>query len=111
MQNYSRRQVAASFLALLGCRSRLNAQSNAVEPATLRTSSPITATGTPQRAKVHRYRADAVILLLGMPIHRRTAVGEGEASIEEGGEGSSLHQTLFFAAGSDPKRAPGLNRL
>lgn len=31
--------------------------------------------------------------------------------MEESGEGASLRRTLFFAAGSDPKRARGLSRL
>jgi hypothetical protein len=46
-----------------------------------------------------------------MTICRRAAVGDGEATVEESGEGASLHRTLFFAAGSDPKRARGVSRL
>jgi len=38
-------------------------------------------------------------------------VGDGEAAVEESGEGPSLRRTLFFAAGSDPKRARGFSRL
>ncbi|MCX6628197.1 MAG: hypothetical protein NTW28_11285 [Candidatus Solibacter sp.] len=38
-------------------------------------------------------------------------MGGGQASLEETGAGSSLRRTLFFAAGSDPKRALGLSRL
>lgn len=110
MQNYSRRQVAASFLSLLGCRFHLNAQSDAAEAATQSTS-PSENSVNPQRAKLRRYRADAAILLLGMTVYRRSAVGDGEASIEDTGEGPSLRRTLFFAAGSDPKRARGLSRL
>ena len=111
MQNYSRRQVAASFLALLGCRFHLNAQSDAGEPAVASTGPADNSAAAPQRAKVRRYRADAAILFLGMTIYRRSAVGDGEASVEESGEGSSLRRSLFFAAGSDPKRAHGLRRL
>jgi hypothetical protein len=111
MQNYSRRQVAASLLALLGCRFHLKAQSDAAEPATPSTSPPANSAEGAKRAKAHRYRADAVILFLGMSIYRRAAVGDGEASVEESGEGASLRRTLFFAAGSDPKRARGMNRL
>jgi len=111
MLNYSRRQVTASFLALLGCRFRLDAQCAAGEP----TRSSSTASGNsaenPQRAKARKYRADAAILLLGMTIYRRAAVGDGEASMDESGEGASLHRTLFFAAGSDPNRARGVSRL
>jgi hypothetical protein len=57
------------------------------------------------------YRADAVILFLGITIFRRAGVGGGQAALEAAGEGAALRRTLFFAAGSDPKRAHGLNRL
>jgi len=50
-------------------------------------------------------------LLVGLPIYRRAGVGGGKASLEETGEGADLRRTLFFAAGSDPKRARGLSRL
>jgi hypothetical protein len=66
---------------------------------------------TPMRTKVRRYRADAVILVLGITIYRRAGVGSGEVSIEETGEGASMQRTFFFAGGSDPKRAHGLKRL
>jgi hypothetical protein len=64
-----------------------------------------------QRAKARKYQADAAILFLGMTVYRRSAVGDGEAALEESGEGATLRRTLFFAAGSDPKRARGLSRL
>ena len=57
------------------------------------------------------YRTDAVILILGIPIYRRAGVGGGKASLEEAGENVSFSRTLFFAGGSDPKRAHGLSRL
>jgi hypothetical protein len=63
------------------------------------------------RTTSRSYRADAVILFLGITIFRRAGVGGGQASLEETGEGAALRRTLFFAAGSDPKRAHGLNRL
>lgn len=111
MQSYSRRQVAASLLALLGCRFHLNAQSDAGEPSTQSTRPSADSVEAPERAKARRYRADAAILFLGMTVFRRSAVGDGEASVEDSGEGQSLRRTLFFAAGSDPKRARGLSRL
>jgi len=52
-----------------------------------------------------------VILFLGIAIFRRAGVGGGQASLEEAGEGAAMRRTLFFAAGSDPKRAHGLSRL
>jgi hypothetical protein len=63
------------------------------------------------RTTSRTYRADAVILFLGISIYRRAGVGGGQASVEETGEGTSLRRTLFFAGGSDPKRAHGLSRL
>jgi hypothetical protein len=65
----------------------------------------------PSRSTSRTYRADAVILFLGISIYRRAAVGGGRASYEETGEGASLRRTLFFAGGSDPKQAHGLRRL
>src|ERR1039458_9661943 len=67
--------------------------------------------GAAPRATSRTYRPDAIILLLGIPIFRRAGAGGGQASLEETGEGASLRRTLFFAAGSDPKRAHGLSRL
>ena len=63
------------------------------------------------RTLLKRYRADAVILLLGLPIFKRSGVGTGQVSVDEAGEGAQATRTLFFAAGSDPKRAHGLARL
>jgi hypothetical protein len=111
MQNYSRRQVAASFLTLLGCRLQLKAKSDAATRAVASTGPADASAEAPQRVKARRYRADATILFLGMTVYRRSGVGDGEASVEESGEGSSLSRSLFFAAGSDPKRARGLCRL
>lgn len=64
-----------------------------------------------RRPTSRTYRADAVILLLGIPIYRRAGVGGGQASFEETGEGASLRRTFFFAGGSEPKRALGLRRV
>ena len=58
-----------------------------------------------------RYRADAVILLFGIPVFRRAGVGSGQVSVEETGQGEEARRKLFFAAGSDPGRAHGLARL
>lgn len=63
------------------------------------------------RSLLKRYRADAVILLLGIPIFKLAGVGSGQVAVEETGEGAQARRTLFFAAGSDPKRAHGLARL
>ena len=62
------------------------------------------------RSLLKRYRADAVILL-GIPIFKLAGVGSGQVAVEETGEGAQARRTLFFAAGSDPKRAHGLARL
>jgi hypothetical protein len=58
-----------------------------------------------------RYRAHAAILVLGMPVFKRGDVGAGFASVETGVSGDRTVTALQFAAGSDPERARGLNRL
>jgi hypothetical protein len=55
-----------------------------------------------------RYRADAQILLLGLPIYHRENVGGGRASWREWHDGT---RRLEFAGFSFPERAAGLNRL
>src|ERR1017187_2947412 len=94
MPRFSRRGLAGLLLAPLFRSLHLHGQPAATSRITSRT-----------------YRADAVILFLGIAIFRRAGVGGGQASLEATGEGASLRRTLFFAAGSDPKRAHGLNRL
>src|ERR1700722_3608051 len=96
MRKYPRRGFTGLLLALLFRPGCTNSRAMA---------------STPSRTKVRRYRADAVILLLGFTIYRRAGVGSGEVSIEETGEGASTLRTYFFAGGSDPKRAHGLKRL
>ena len=94
MPKFSRRGLAGLLLVLLFRSLHLDGQPAATSRTMART-----------------YRADAVILFLGITIFRRAGVGGGQASLEETGEGAALRRTLFFAAGSDPKRAHGLNRL
>ena len=98
MQKYSRRGIAGLLLAPFFRPLRISGQSDATAPGASRTTS-------------RTYRADAVILLLGITVFRRAGVGGGKASLEETGEGASLSRTLFFAGGSDPARAHGLSRL
>ena len=50
MLNYSRRQFGAYFLALLGCRFRLDAQSAAGEPTRSSSTASVNSAGDPQRA-------------------------------------------------------------
>ena len=102
MLNYSRQQVTASLLALLGRRFRLDAQCAAGESRRSSSTASGNSTEDPQRAKVRKYRADAAILLFGMMIYRRVALGDGEASMDESGEGANLHRTLFFAKAPIP---------
>jgi hypothetical protein len=96
MWKHSRREFAGLLLGLL-------------RPGHLK-GQPTTE-NAPARITSRSYRADAVILLLGMTVFRRPGVGGGHASLEETGEGATLRRTLFFAGGSDPSRAHGLNRL
>ena len=94
MRIFSRRGFTGAFLASL----LANWRGAAVAQA---------APGQPLR----HYRADAAILLFGITIYRRAGIGSGQASIEETGAGGGLQRTFFFAAGSDPKRTHGQNRL
>lgn len=62
-------------------------------------------------AVCRRYRADATITLLGVPIYSRASVGGAYAMIQERA-GAQGHQiAIQFAAGSLPDRARGLNRF
>jgi hypothetical protein len=94
MPRFSRRGLTGLLLAPLFRSLHLHGQ-------------PVASSRTTSRV----YRADAVILFLGITIFRRAGVGGGQAALEAAGEGAALRRTLFFAAGSDPKRAHGLNRL
>lgn len=71
--------------------------------------SPLTAAlGVDSRMRTAaHYRVDATILLLGIPVFSRSGVGGGYAVVEE----FDSVRSLQFAAGSDPERARGLNRL
>ena len=109
MPIFSRRGFAGFLLAPL---IRLRGQSTPAAPAAASPPAPAEmATTPPPRTQSRTYRADAVILLLGIPLFRRAGVGGGQASLQETGEGASVRRTLFFAAGSDPKHALGLSRL
>jgi hypothetical protein len=104
MPRFSRRGFAGFLLAPL---FRLHGQST----ASPQPSADESAAGVSSRTQSRTYRADAVILFLGISIYRRAGVGGGQASLQETGEGASQRRTLFFAGGSDPKHAYGLSRL
>jgi hypothetical protein len=107
MSNYSRRDLAGLFPAFFfrPRRGANHAMLAAQSPPSMPTQPP------EPRSQACHYRADASILLLGITILRIRGVGGGQASLEETGDGASTRTTLFFAAGSDPKRAHGLNRM
>jgi len=58
-----------------------------------------------------RYRIDARILLLSIPVYRRSDVGEGAAVWVEHETAGLYRSEIEFAAGSRPERAAGLNRF
>lgn len=58
-----------------------------------------------------RYRADATILLMGLPIYTRVGAGGGTATLQEARAGGHELLALRFSAGSYPEQARGLNRL
>ena len=112
MWQCSRRGFTASILAFLFGPGRMHGRAAASTPVPSPPISPdASAAGSTSRTTVRRYRADAVILLLGIPIFKRAGVGGGQVSVEETGEGAQMRRTLFFAGGSDPQRAHGFNRL
>jgi hypothetical protein len=110
MRKCSRRGFVG-LLALLFRPLDFKGQSTAAASPALPPGSGSRAVGAPSRSASRTYRADAVILILGITIYRRAGVGGGRASLEETGEGASLRRMLFFAGGSDPKQAHGLRRL
>ncbi len=62
----------------------------------------------PQRSIA--YRADAVILLFGIPIFSRAGVGGGYAEARFQGDADEMSEFLRFAGCSWPERAHGLDR-
>jgi hypothetical protein len=62
-------------------------------------------------SRERRYRADAQILILSLPIYRRSGVGGGSVVWREWRESAGLSRLLEFTGYSDPQRAAGLNRL
>jgi hypothetical protein len=100
MKNYNRRRFMGWLLAVgAGWYSTRRTAAASFEPS-----------NEPSK-HLRYYRADAVILVLGLPIYRRTGVGSGQASMEETAGDASKSVTLNFAASSDPQRAHGLSRL
>lgn len=57
------------------------------------------------------YRADAVIVLLSLPVFRRVDVGSGSASLAEVARDDGRYYSLRFAGASRPERAGGLDRM
>lgn len=57
------------------------------------------------------YRADAVIVLLSVPIYRRAGVGAGFASLADSRRDNDRYYVIRFAGASQPERAAGLNRV
>ena len=57
------------------------------------------------------YRADAVIVLLSLPVYRRADVGSGSASLTEVAREDGKYYSLHFAGASRPERAGGLDRV
>ena len=63
-------------------------------------------------SKISRtYRADAVIVLLSVPVFRRPGVGSGFASLAEATQEGERYYSLRFAGASRPERAAGLDRV
>jgi hypothetical protein len=63
------------------------------------------------RSESRRYRVDATILVMSVPVFRRAGVGEGALSLRESRDENSRRLVLEFSAASDPGRANGLDRM
>ena len=57
------------------------------------------------------FRAQAAVLVFGIPVFRRDDVGAGCATVELGSQSGDSVSALQFAAGSRPERTRGLNRF
>ena len=62
-------------------------------------------------SRERRYRADAQVLVLSLPILRRSGVGGGSVVWREWREPAGPIRLLEFTGYSNPERAAGLNRL
>ena len=63
-------------------------------------------------ATERHYRADAQVLILSIPILKRSGVGEGRSAWRESDAGPGCRRRLLeFSAFSTPARAAGLNRF
>jgi hypothetical protein len=58
-----------------------------------------------------RYRADAQVIVLGIPLLHRQNVGDGSASWREWTKDRAAMKLLEFSGRSSPERAAGLNRF
>jgi hypothetical protein len=105
------RKVRACRWAVLGALATMWAPCLAAAVDAVSPAAPAGGGGREVEQSSRRYRADAVITFLGIPIYSRQGVGSGYAIVEQWREGTSRVMSLQFAAGSLPKRAAGLNRL
>jgi hypothetical protein len=67
--------------------------------------------GPSARRLARSYRADAVIVLITLPVYRRTGVGSGSASLVEVSHQDDRYVSMRFTAASWPERAAGLDRV
>ncbi len=71
--------------------------------------------GCPEKVTERAYRVDATILLLSMPVLRRSGVGDARVALRQffgaAEKGPQSRFALEFAAASDPTRAHGLDRM
>lgn len=108
MGKYHRRGFLGLMAGLLGS-TWTGSRAAAAEPPN--PDNPKMRQNSQPGTQIRRYRADATILLFGMPVYRRGGVGGGQASVEQTKEGDATTHTLFFAGGSDAARAHGVHRI
>ena len=105
----SRRHLGRMLMALAASAPR---RSRAAGPALLEIDRIVEGLGGSAASRTSfTYRADAVIVLLSVPIFRRAGVGSGFASLAQSTHEDERYYALRFAGASRPERAAGLDRV
>jgi len=105
----SRRDLFRYAALLTGGAATLNAGS----PALVESDRfwPAGGDAQPEQSYEYRYLVDATVLMLGMPMLRRSGVGDARLALFQARSGRLRRLALEFAAASDRARAHGLNRM
>jgi hypothetical protein len=109
-RSLSRRNILRGFAAILGLAGSLRAAPERCAAARAR-ESPAGLEAKSVRRYHRRYRVNATVLFLGIPLLKREDAGAGFITMETGETRTGRVVALQLAAGSQPQRAAGLNRF